>query len=158
MLFQWRANVEDCGWTLQQLWLNATCLRNVYNRPVDRLVLGQRRDDWPALNQQNQTVIWWVGIQPLYEVHRRQVLNECWPAPEMVVEGIHFEDIFELVSVALSLILSWIFRILAHEGEQCTDFLSRALKQTKAGRRVRSGTPFLVFIENIKELCEAQTV
>ena len=33
---------------------------------------------------------------PLYEGHRRQVLNECLPAPAMVVEGIglHVEDIF----------------------------------------------------------------
>ena len=31
-----------------------------------------------------------------------QVLNECWPA--MVVEGIHVEDIFELVSLVLSLL------------------------------------------------------
>ena len=34
---------EDCGSTLKQHWLNATCLRKVYNRPGDRLVLGQRR-------------------------------------------------------------------------------------------------------------------
>ena len=36
-------SVEDCGSTLKQHWLNATCLRKVYNRPGDRLVLGQRR-------------------------------------------------------------------------------------------------------------------
>ena len=35
------------------------------------------------------------------------------------------------------------FRILAHEEDQYTDFLSIALKQTKAGPR-SSGTPFLV--------------
>ena len=58
---------------------------------------------------------WWVGLHPLYEVHRRQVLNECWLAPAMVVEGIHVEDIFELVSFILSLIISWTFLILAHE-------------------------------------------
>ena len=34
-----------------------------------------------------------IGLHPLYEVHRSQVLNECWPAPVMVVEGIHVEDI-----------------------------------------------------------------
>ena len=50
----------------------------------------------------------------MYEVHHRQVLNECWPAPAMVVEGIHVEDIFQLVSLVLSLIISWTFRILAH--------------------------------------------
>ena len=37
------SSVEDCGSTLKQHWLNATCLRTVYNRPGDRLVLGQRR-------------------------------------------------------------------------------------------------------------------
>ena len=61
----------------------------------------------------------------------------------MVVEGIHVEDIFELVSLVISLIISWPFRILAHEEDQYTDFLSIALKQTKAGPR-SSGTPFLV--------------
>ena len=53
----------------------------------------------------------------------------------MVVEGIDVEDIFELVSLVLSLIISWTFRILAHEEDQYTDFLSIALKQTKAGPR-----------------------
>ena len=43
MLFQCRASVEDCGSTLKQLWVNATCLRKVYSRPSDGLVLGQRR-------------------------------------------------------------------------------------------------------------------
>ena len=47
----------------------------------------------------------------------------------MVVEGIHVEDIFELVSLVLFLIISWTFRILAHEEDQYTDFLSIALKQ-----------------------------
>ena len=62
----------------------------------------------------------------------------------MVVEGIHVEDIFEFVSLVLSLIISWTFRILAHEENQYTDFLSIALKQAKAGPR-SSGTPFVVF-------------
>ena len=65
----------------------------------------------------------------------------------MVVEIIPVEDIFELVSLALSLIMSWTFRILAHEEDQYTDFLSIALKQSKAGPR-SSGTPFLVFVMN----------
>ena len=55
----------------------------------------------------------------------------------MVVGGIHVEDIFELVSLVLSLIISWTFRILAHDEDQYTDFLSIALKQTKPGPRVR---------------------
>ena len=45
---------------------------------------------------------------------------EFWPAPAMVVEGIHVEDIFELVSLLLSLNISWTFRILAHEKDQYT--------------------------------------
>ena len=50
----------------------------------------------------------------------RQVLNESRPVPAMVVEGIHVEDISELVSLVLSLIISWTFRILAHEEDQNT--------------------------------------
>ena len=64
----------------------------------------------------------------------------------MVVGGIHVEDIFELVSLVLSLIIPWTFRILAHEDDQYTDFLSIALKRTKAGPR-SSETPFLVKFE-----------
>ena len=85
----------------------------------------------------------------------------------MVVEeiGLDVEDI--LVSLALSIIISWIFRIifriLAHEENQYSyvykifgRFLSKALKQTKA--RPRSlGTPFLVFyaIHDCKKLLES---
>ena len=61
----------------------------------------------------------------------------------MVVEEIHVEDKLEIVSLVLSLIISWTFRILAHEEDRYTDFLSIALKQTKAGPRC-SKTPFLV--------------
>ena len=94
------------------------------------------------------------GLKPdSFHLHRRQVLNECWPAPAMVVEGIHVEDIFELVSLVLYLIISWTFRILAHEEDQYTimfikyyaDFFSLTFKQTKAGRR-SLGTPSLVCI------------
>ena len=83
-----------------------------------------------------------MGLHPLYQVHRRQVLKECWPAPAIVVKGIHFEDIFDLVSLVLSLIISWTFRILAHEEDQYTDFLYNST-QTKARPR-SSGIPFLV--------------
>ena len=34
-----------------------------------------------------------LGPHPQYEVHRRQVLNECWLAPAIVIEGIHVEYI-----------------------------------------------------------------
>ena len=50
----------------------------------------------------------------------RQVFNECWQAPAMVVEELHVEDIFKLVSLVLYLIISWTFRILAHEEDQYT--------------------------------------
>ena len=125
--------------TLKDHWLNGTCFRKVYNIPGDRLVLGQHRrrltgiepamgcNVFPTLNRNL------VG-RPPYQVHRRQVLNECWPASVMVVEGIHVEDIYELV-LFLSLNISRTFRILAHEEDQYTDFLSIALKQTKAGPR-----------------------
>ena len=46
-------------------------------------------DAGPTLNR-----IWCVGLHPQYEVHHGQVLNECWPAPAMVVEEIHVGDIF----------------------------------------------------------------
>ena len=59
------------------------------------------------------------------QVHRRQVLNECWPVPAMVVEGIHVEDIFQLVSLVLPLIISWTFRILAHKEDQYTVMLRK---------------------------------
>ena len=131
---------------MKQHWLDATCLRKVCNRPGDRLELGQHRRRLtgiePAMGCNagptlNRNLV--VGPHPLYEIHRRQVLNKCWPAPAMVVEGIHVEDIFELVSLVLSLIISWTFRILAHEED--TDSLSIALKQTNAGPR-SSGTHF----------------
>ena len=61
----------------------------------------------------------------------------------MVVQGINVEDVFELVYLILSSIISWTFRILTHEEDQYIDFWSIALKQTKAGPQ-SSGTPFLV--------------
>ena len=60
--------------------------------------------------------------RPTSSVHGRQVLNECWPSPAMLVEGIHVEDIFELDTLVLSSFISWTFRILAHEEDQYTDF------------------------------------
>ena len=80
--------------TLKQYWLNDTCLRKVYNRPGDSLVLGQRRrrltDIEPAMGCNAGPTL---NLHSLYQVHRRQVLNECWPAPVMVVEVIPVEDI-----------------------------------------------------------------
>ena len=104
-------------------------MREVYNIPGDRLVLGQGRrrltgsepamgcNAGPTLNRN-------LMGRPTssVRVHRREVLNECWPPSAMVVEGILVEDIFELVSLILSLIIFWTFRILAHEEDQYTDF------------------------------------
>ena len=104
---------KTVGQHWKQNWVNATCSQEVCSRPSDGLVLASVVVDWPALNQQwaatlaqHWTGIWWVGLHPLYEVHRMQVLNECWPAPTMVVGGIHVEDVFQLVSLVLSLIIS----------------------------------------------------
>ena len=85
-----------------------------------------------------------MRLHPLYEVHREQVLIECWLAPAMVVGGTHGEIIFELGLLGSSLIISWTFRILAHEEDQYTDFLYIALKQTEAGPQ-SMGTRFLIF-------------
>ena len=41
MLFRCRASVEDCGSTLKHHH-RVTCLRKVYSRPSDGIVLGQR--------------------------------------------------------------------------------------------------------------------
>ena len=48
----------------------------------------------------------------------RKLLHVCWPAPAIVVEGIglHVKDI--LVSLVILIIISWTFRILAHEENQ----------------------------------------
>ena len=62
-----------------------------------------------------------------------------------------YTHIFELVSLVLSLIISWTFRILAHEEDQYTDFLSIGLKPTKAGSQ-SLGITFLVYF-NIKRGC-----
>ena len=57
---------------------------------------------------------------PLYKCYTNVLCLLGWPAPAMVVEGIglHVEDI--LVSLVLSIVLSWTFRILAHEDDQYT--------------------------------------
>ena len=91
-----------------------------------------------------QTLNWNLVGGPTSAVHHMQVLKECWPALAMVVGGIHIEDMFELVSLVLYLMISWTFRILAHEEDQYTVFLSIALKQTKVGPW-SSRTPFLVY-------------
>ena len=103
---------------------------------------------------------------PLYKCYTNVLYLLSWPAPAMVVEGIglHVED--TLVSLVLSIIISWTFRILANEENQYTVmftkylaiFLSNALKQTKAGPR-SSGTPFLVSHKLIHQFpaCWCQT-
>ena len=64
---------------------------------------------------------------------------------DMVVEGIHVEDtcIFEPVSLVLSLIISWTFRILAHEEDQYTVFFSlQHSNRLKPGLGVRELSEF----------------
>ena len=76
-------------------------MSRVYSRPRDGLVLGQRYRRLTGIEPamattlaQHGTGTRWVNLHPLYEVNRRQVLNECWPAPAMVVEGIEVADEF----------------------------------------------------------------
>ena len=101
----------------RRLWVNIEtvlieCLGRVFNRPGDRIVLGQRRRRLTGIEPEmgynagptlNRNLVG-IGLHPLYQVHRRQVLNTCWPALAMVVEVIHVEDI--------------LFRILAPEEDQ----------------------------------------
>ena len=79
--------------TLKQHWLYATCLRKVYNRPGNILVLGKRHSQLtdiepamgcnagPTLNRSlvgsptSSVRAWRHLLSPWYDVHRRQVLN-----------------------------------------------------------------------------------
>ena len=77
----------------------------VYSKPIDGLALGKRRrrltgiepamgcDAGPTLNR-NLVGRPTSSVRCKSNIHRRQVFNECWPAPAMVVEGIHVEDVF----------------------------------------------------------------
>ena len=85
--------------SLKQHWLNVTCLRKVYNRPGYRLVLGQRRGRFTGTDLTmgcnagpilNRNLVGSV-TSSVPGTSYRQVLNECWTAPAMVVEGIHVE-------------------------------------------------------------------
>ena len=111
MLFQCWAGVEGCSSTLKQQSIHQTqCWISV--GPASRRLTGigsaMGYDAGPTLNQN------WVGrpISCTYvckemrqpDSLKIQVLNRCWPAPAMVVEGIHIEDIFKPVSLAIFLI------------------------------------------------------
>ena len=92
----------------RRLWVNietalGECYEFAQSIQQTHWVLGQRRrrligieQEWAAPLAQHWTGIWEVGLHPLYEVHRRQVLNECWPAPAMMVEEIHVEKYLSL--------------------------------------------------------------
>ena len=80
-------------------WMTRACAKHKTDPVIDQCWVSVV-DDRPALNQQRAaalaqhwTGIWWVGLHPLYQIHRRQVLNECWPPPAIVVEVIHVEYI-----------------------------------------------------------------
>ena len=113
-----------------------------------RLIWSALNQQWAVVLAQHWTGIGWVGLHCVYQLHRIDAYIDLsrydLSAPVMVVEGIclHVEDI--LVSLVLSIIISWTFRILAHEENQYSyvykilcHFLSKALKQTKAGPPVR---------------------
>ena len=93
-------------------WMPRVCAKYTADPVMDKC-WASVVDDWPTLNQQwgstlaqHWTRIWCVGLHSLYRYVVWQVLNECWPAPAMVMEGIHVEDILKLVSLVLSLIIS----------------------------------------------------
>ena len=70
---------------------------------------------WAATLAQHLAGIGWVDLHCVYQVHR---IDAYIDLSAMVVEGIglHVED--KLVSLVLSLIISWTFMILAHEENQ----------------------------------------
>ena len=94
-------NVVSMPGQRRRLWVNIETVliewhlfRKVYNRPGDRLMLGQRRRRSPRYEPAmgcnagptlNRNLV--GGLHPLYQVHRKQVLNVCWPAPAMVWVG-----------------------------------------------------------------------
>ena len=67
----------------------------------------------------------------------------------MVVEWMHAEDIFELVSLVLSLIISWTFRILAHEEDLYTDILFVYSTQTDQSRVSEFGNSYSSLVNKI---------
>ena len=69
-----------------------------------------------------------------------------------MVEGIHVEDIFELLSLVLFLIKYRIFRILAHEEDQHTVVFRKYLA-TFCLKHL--ATPFLVSIHILVEFAAA---
>ena len=97
--------------------------------------------DWPALNQQWVATLaqQWTGVEwvhcvawmltskhktlyylctTLYKCYTNVLCLLGWPAPAMEGIGLHVEDI--LVSLFISIIISWTLRILAHEEDQYT--------------------------------------
>ena len=60
----------------------------------------------------------------------------------MVVERVNVEDIFKLVSLVLSLIISWTFRILAHEEDQHSYVYKILKRQNQAKIIKKSGILF----------------
>ena len=111
MLFQF--------WTIVEFWVNfertevnATCLRR---RRLTGIEPAIGCDTGPTLNRN-------LLGRPTSRICTRYIVgkysNASWPAPAMLVEGIHVADIFQLISLVLSLIISWTFRILAHEEDQ----------------------------------------
>ena len=133
-------------------WMHRVGAKNTTD-PVIDWCWASVVDDWPALNQQwaamlaqHWTGIWWVGLHSQYWLHRSQVLNECWPAPAMVEKGIQVKDII-IWTWLLGFFLNYILdiRILTHEKDQHTDFVSIILKRT----------PFLVVNKKMDSLLDS---
>ena len=100
---------------------------------IDRHWVSNGLRRWPTLNR------YWVGRPNLVcEVHRIDAYTDL---SAMVVEGIGLDVEYILVSLVLSIIIFWTFRILAHEKNQYSYF-SKILGQfscLKLSNRLKPG-------------------
>ena len=87
------------------------------------IMLAQRRRWWPSITLAlGQCIVVsgvsGAGIESVTRItlqHTENIVQSPNAVSMSVVEGIHVGDIFKLVYLVLSLIISWTFRILAHE-------------------------------------------
>ena len=76
---------------------------------------------WVAMLAQHWTGIGWVGLHCVYQVRYRHVyIHLIIHLSALVVEGIglQVEDILVSLVLSMIIIISWTFRILAHEENQ----------------------------------------
>ena len=98
MLFQrWAKGVEYVGPKLKKYWGNGTCLLGCfcqeYSRPSVRVVLGQLRRRFVGIESAMGHELG-LHLETCGRTIHWQVLNGCWLAPVMVMEGIHLSPWF----------------------------------------------------------------